>query len=111
MNFSAHRLHLRTVAALVSMAFAAQMAWAVSPFTVRDIRVEGLQRVEPGTVFASLPVRIGDTYNDDKGAALIRALYALGLFSDVRVETQGDVLVVVVQERPTIATVEFAGNK
>ena len=111
MNFSAHRLHLRTVAALVSMAFAAQMAWAVSPFTVRDIRVEGLQRVEPGTVFASLPVRIDDTYNDDKGAALIRALYALGLFSDVRVETQGDVLVVVVQERPTIATVEFAGNK
>ena len=111
MNFSAHRLHLRTVAALVSLAFAAQMAWAVSPFTVRDIRVEGLQRVEPGTVFASLPVRIGDTYNDDKGAALIRALYALGLFSDVRVETQGDVLVVVVQERPTIATVEFAGNK
>ncbi|MFO1180521.1 outer membrane protein assembly factor BamA [Ottowia sp.] len=111
MNFSAHRLHLRTVAALVSLAFAAQMAWAVSPFTVRDIRVEGLQRVEPGTVFASLPVRIGDTYNDDKGAALIRALYALGLFSDVRVETQGDVLVVVVQERPTIAQVEFAGNK
>ena len=111
MKFSAHRLHLRTVAALVSMAFAAQMAWAVSPFTVRDIRVEGLQRVEAGTVFASLPVRIGDTYNDDKGAALIRALYALGLFSDVRVETQGDVLVVVVQERPTIAQVEFAGNK
>ena len=58
MNFSAHRLHLRTVAALVSMAFAAQMAWAVSPFTVRDIRVEGLQRVEPGTVFASLPAML-----------------------------------------------------
>jgi outer membrane protein assembly factor BamA len=47
-------------------------AWAVDPFTVRDIRVEGLQRVEPGTIFASLPVRVGDTYNDEKGAAAIR---------------------------------------
>ena len=62
MNFSAHRLHLRTVAALVSMAFAAQMAWAVSPFTVRDIRVEGLQR---------------------GGVALLVALMAVALFNDV----------------------------
>ncbi|HMN56258.1 MAG TPA: outer membrane protein assembly factor BamA [Ottowia sp.] len=111
MKRSAHRLHLRATAVLVSLAFAAQLAWAVTPFTVRDIRIEGLQRVEPGTVFASLPVHIGDTYNDDKGAAAIRALFALGLFSDVRLETSGDVLVVVVQERPTIAAVDFAGNK
>ena len=111
MNRSAHRLHLRATAALVSLAFAAQMAWAVTPFTVRDIRIEGLQRVEPGTVFASLPVHVGDTYNDDKGSAAIRALYALGLFSDVRLETNGNVLVVVVQERPTISAVDFAGNK
>jgi outer membrane protein insertion porin family len=111
MKRSAHRLHLRATAVLVSLAFAAQLAWAVTPFTVRDIRVEGLQRVEPGTVFASLPVRIGDTYNDDRGAAAIRALFALGLFKDVRLETSGDVLVVVVQERPTIAAVDFAGTK
>ena len=86
-------------------------AWAVDPFTVRDIRVEGLQRIEPGTVFASLPLRVGDRYTDDKGAAAIRALFALGLFKDVRLETQGDVLVVVVQERPSVASVEFIGLK
>ena len=86
-------------------------AWAVDPFTVRDIRVEGLQRVEPGTVFASMAVRVGDTYTDDKGAAAIRALFALGLFKDVRLETQGDVLVVVVEERPTVAGLEFLGLK
>ncbi len=86
-------------------------AWAVDPFTVADIRVEGLQRVEPGTVFASMPVRVGDTYTDDKGAAAIRSLFALGLFKDVRLETQGDVLLVVVEERPTVAGLEFIGLK
>jgi outer membrane protein insertion porin family len=86
-------------------------AWAVDPFTVRDIRVEGLQRIEAGTVFASLPLRVGDRYTDDKGAAAIRALFALGLFKDVRLETQGDVLVVVVQERPSVASLEFIGLK
>lgn len=86
-------------------------AWAVDPFTVRDIRVEGLQRIEPGTVFASLPLRVGDRYTDDKGAAAIRSLFALGLFKDVRLETQGDVLVVVVEERPSVASVEFIGLK
>jgi outer membrane protein insertion porin family len=86
-------------------------AWAVDPFTVRDIRVEGLQRIEPGTVFASLPLRVGDRYTDEQGAAAIRALFALGLFKDVRLETQGDVLVVVVQERPSVASVEFVGLK
>ena len=86
-------------------------AWAVEPFQVRDIRVEGLQRVEPGTVFASLSVRVGDTYTDEKGADAIRALFALGLFKDVRLETQGDVLLVVVEERPTVAALEFIGLK
>ena len=78
-------------------------AWAVDPFTVRDIRIEGLQRVEAGTIFASLPVRIGDTYDDQKGAAAIQSIFALGLFKDVRIEALGDVLVVIVEERPTVA--------
>ena len=89
----------------------ASQAWAVEPFTVRDIRVEGLQRVEAGTIFASLPVRIGDTYDDDKGSAAIQAIFALGLFKDVRIEVNGNVLVVIVEERPTVADVEFSGNK
>jgi len=86
-------------------------AWAVDPFALRDIRLEGLQRVEPGTVFASLPFRVGDTYNDERGAAAIRVLFALGLFKDVRVEINGDVVVVVVEERPTIAEITFSGVK
>lgn len=93
------------------MIFAAQAAWALDPFKVQDIRVEGLQRVEPGTIFASIPMRVGDEYNDEKGTAAIRALFALGLFKDVRLEANGNVLVVVVQERPTIADVEFAGAR
>jgi outer membrane protein insertion porin family len=90
---------------------ASMPAWAVDPFTVRDIRVEGLQRIESGTVFASLPVRVGDQYTDEKGASAIRALFALGLFKDVRLETLGDVLVVIVEERPSVASVEFIGLK
>ena len=96
---------------MLALVFAANIAWAVDPFLVRDIRVEGLQRVEAGTVFASLPVRVGDTYNDDKGASAIRALFALGLFKDVRLEVIDDVLIVVVEERPSIAEVDFAGTK
>jgi outer membrane protein insertion porin family len=95
----------------MALSMAAGSAWAVDPFKVRDIRVEGLQRVEAGTVFASLPVRVGDTYDDEKGAAAIQALFGLGLFKDVRIEVNGDVLVVIVEERPTVASVEFSGNK
>ncbi len=102
---------MRSAAAVAALVLAAQSAWAIEPFTVRDIRVEGLQRVEPGTVFASMPVRVGETYNDEKGTASIRALFALGLFKDVRLETVGDVLVVVVEERPSIANVDFVGTK
>ncbi|WP_396431714.1 outer membrane protein assembly factor BamA [Limnohabitans sp.] len=112
MNFFDIRSHLQTSALSMAISLMACMpAWAVDPFTVRDIRVEGLQRIEAGTVFASMPLRVGDQYSDEKGAAVIRALFALGLFKDVRVETQGDVLVVVVEERPSVAMVEFIGLK
>lgn len=106
-----NRFHLRAIAAVAALVFVANSAWAVDPFTVRDIRVEGLQRVEPGTIFASLPVRVGDTYNDEKGSSAIRSLFGLGLFKDVRIEVSGDVLVVIVEERPTVANVEFVGTK
>jgi outer membrane protein insertion porin family len=102
---------LRSLCAFVSLAFAANAAWAVDPFAVRDIRVEGLQRVEPGTIFASLPFRVGDTYTDEKGSSAIRTLFGLGLFKDVRLEISGDVLVVIVEERPTVADVDFVGTK
>ncbi len=86
-------------------------AWAVDPFTVKDIRVEGLARTDPGTVFASLPFRIGDIYNDDKGASALRALFATGLYKDVRIQIDGNAVVVVIEERPIIATVSFVGIK
>jgi len=104
----------KTLSQLVAWALGSSLAlqaWAADPFVVRDIRVEGLQRVEPGTVFASIPVRVGEEYTDEKGTALIRSLYALGLFKDVRVEVNGDELVLIVEERPTIASVDFIGTK
>lgn len=106
-----NRSQWRTVSTAVSLAFVASTAWAVNPFTVRDIRIEGLQRVEPGTIFVSLPVRVGDVYNDEKGSSAIRTLFGLGLFKDVRIEVSGDVLVIIVEERPTVADVEFVGTK
>ncbi len=106
-----NRSQWRTRSAVASLVFVASTAWAVNPFTVRDIRIEGLQRVEPGTIFVSLPVRIGDVYNDEKGSAAIRTLFGLGLFKDVRIEVNGDVLVVIVEERPTIGAVDFVGAK
>ena len=106
-----NRFRVKTLSALAALVFVAQSSWAVDPFTVRDIRIEGLQRVEPGTIFVSLPVRVGDTYSDEKGTAAIQSLFALGLFKDVRIEVVGDVLVVVVEERPTVANVEFVGTK
>ncbi|QTN28492.1 outer membrane protein assembly factor BamA [Rhodoferax sp. AJA081-3] len=109
MQFNRNFLRRASVAA-VSLLFL-QSGWAVEPFTVKDIRVEGLQRAEAGTIFASLPVRVGDTYSDDKAAASIRALFGLGLFKDVRIDVSDGVLIVIVEERPTIAEIDFSGTK
>ena len=111
MNFFFNRFRLQPLSALLALAVSSMPAWAIEPFKLKDIRVEGLQRIESGTVFASLPFRVGDTYNDESGAAAIRALFALGLFKDVRLEAQGDVLVVIVEERPSISEVEWVGLK
>jgi len=76
---------------------------------VRDIRIEGLQRVEPSTVFAYLPIREGDVFSDDKASEAIRALYATGFFNDVKVVIEGDIVIVHVVERPAIGSIDFAG--
>ncbi|HSA90215.1 MAG TPA: outer membrane protein assembly factor BamA [Burkholderiales bacterium] len=81
------------------------------PFVVKDIRVEGLQRTEPGTVFSYLPVKVGEAMNAQKARAALRALYATGFFQDVRLEAENDVLVVSVRERPAIAQIDFSGMK
>ncbi len=80
-------------------------------FQVSDIRVEGLQRIAPGTVFNYLPVQVGDTVGEDVTGGIIRALYQTGFFDDVRVEQDGSVLVIWVRERPAIAEIKISGNK
>ena len=84
---------------------------AADPFVVRDIRVEGVQRTEAGTIFSYLPIKVGERVDDEKLSAAVKALYATGFFRDVRLEREGDVLVVAVQERPTISSLTFVGNK
>ena len=84
---------------------------AADSFVVKDIRVEGLQRVEPGTVFSYLSVQVGDTFTEEKGAEAIKALYSTGFFRDVQIQAQGNVLIVIVDERPTISRIEFTGMK
>lgn len=112
---SSFRLDLRLRPSVLTIALAAALqsgnVWAVDPFVLKDIRVEGLQRTDPGTVFASLPFRIGDTYNDEKGATALRALFATGLFKDVKIAIDGNSVVVTIAERPIIANVSFVGLK
>ncbi len=91
------------------LAFSASAAQAIEPFVIRDIRVEGIQRTEAGTVFSYLPVKVGDTLTDEKASDAIRALFSTGFFRDVSLERDGEVLVVVVQERPSIAQIDFTG--
>jgi outer membrane protein insertion porin family len=107
---------LRAVVAVLAAAVAGGLSAqtlprAVEPFVIADIRIEGLQRTDPGTVFATLPFRIGDTYTDDKGSAAVRALFATGLFKDVRLEIQDRATVLVIEERAIIAAVTFVGLK
>jgi outer membrane protein insertion porin family len=100
---------LRRVAAAVVAAYC--LAANAQEFVVRDIRVEGIQRTEAGTVFTYLPIRVGDRFDPERGTQAIRALYASGLFKDVSLEADGDVLVVLVEERPAIAAINLAGVK
>ncbi|MEQ4617435.1 MAG: outer membrane protein assembly factor BamA [Corticimicrobacter sp.] len=100
-----------TILALVAAALAPLPSYGFEPFVVRDIRVEGLQRTDAGTIFANLPVKVGESFTEDDAADAIRKLYATGFFSDVQINTTDNVLVVVVQERPTIAAIEFEGMK
>lgn len=85
-------------------------ALGIDSFKVADIRVEGLQRISAGTVFNHLPITVGEQFTKEKSPLAIRALFKTGFFRDVRLEKQGDVLVVVVEERPAIAGIKINGN-
>lgn len=86
-------------------------AHAIDPITVRDIRVEGLQRTDAGTVFNYLGIKVGDRFDDAAASAAIKALFATGFFRDVRIEAQDNVVIVSVVERPTIASIDVTGAK
>ncbi len=86
-------------------------ASAFEPFPVKDIRVEGVQRTEAGTVFSYLPIKIGETMTEEKAAQAVKALFATGFFKDVRIEIDGGVVIVVLDERPAIAQIDFVGLK
>lgn len=101
----------KTLLSVLIAGFFAAPALAFEPFAVKDIRVEGIQRTEAGTVFSYLPVKVGDMLTDEKAAQSIKALFATGFFKDVRVEVDRGVMVVVVQERPAIAKIAFVGLK
>src|SRR6267154_5667332 len=100
---------LAVIACALATLAGAAFGQSFRPFVVKDIRVEGLQRTEPGTVFSYLPVKVGETLTEEKAQQAVRALFATGFFQDVRLEVDNDVLVVLVQERPAIAQIDFTG--
>jgi len=98
-------------AAAFLYALSVPLVFAIEPFTVKDIRVEGLQRTEPGTVFNYLPIKVGDTVTEASAQEAIRALFKTGFFNDVRLERKDDVLIVIVDERPSIDSIKIIGAK
>jgi outer membrane protein insertion porin family len=104
-------MNRKRLSGLIVALFVSVPALAFDPFVVKDIRVEGLQRTEAGTVFNYLPVKVGDVFDEAQAAEAIRTLFGTGFFRDVRVETDNNVLVVIVDERPAIAKIDFVGVK
>ena len=102
---------MRLLRNLALLLFLPLSVLAIEPFEISDIRVEGLQRLEPGTVFNYLPLKVGDRVDDQEIRGSIQALFATGFFKDVQLERDGTVLVVRVEERPSIGAINFEGNK
>lgn len=85
--------------------------YAISQFVINNIRVNGLQRIEVGTVFSYLPVKVGDTLDDNLADEIVKKLYTTGFFKDIRLEEQGGTLIIDLQERPVISELTITGDK
>ncbi len=94
-----------------ALLIASTSASGFEPFTIEDIRVEGLQRIAAGTVFNYLPLRLGDRVDEEATSRAIRALYQTGFFDDVVLERENGTLVVFVSERPAISEIDIEGNE
>ncbi|RZG83550.1 outer membrane protein assembly factor BamA [Acinetobacter venetianus] len=103
--------HLLMPLALVSAMAAVQQVYAADEFLARDIRIDGLVRLTPASIYSMLPINSGDRVSDPMIAEAIRTLYASGLFDDIKAFKENDVLVFKVVERPIISKLEFKGNK
>ena len=103
---------MRPCAFLFAVLLSVLPTWAsAQSFTVEDIRLEGLQRISPGTVFNYLPIKVGDSFDNSRTGEAIRGLFKTGFFADVRIEREGSTVVVLLVERPSIASIDFEGNK
>ena len=80
-------------------------------FKIADIRINGLQRVSAGSVFGALPLNVGEQVDDQQLVESTRALFKTGFFQDIQLGRDGDVLVITVVERPSIASIAIEGNK
>lgn len=101
----------QVLACLCAVTLLPAAGFAQEEFVVRDMRVEGLQRISEGTVFNYLPINVGDTVDMQRIQEAIRALYSQGLFEDIEMRRDGDTLVVAVRERPSIEQFTIEGNK
>jgi outer membrane protein insertion porin family len=106
-----NRIAALLLPALLAASTAQAQGVSFEPFTVEDIRVDGLQRISAGTVFTYLPIERGDRVDRDRASAAVRALFRTGFFNDVRLDRQNGILVVTVLERPAINTINLVGNK
>ncbi len=102
---------MKKVILAVLLAVLFKPAFAIDPFTITDIRVDGLERLDTGTVFNYLPLKVGDEANDEEISLSIKELFKTGFFRDISMQQEGTILVVKVTERPSIAQITIKGNR
>ena len=103
-------MFIRIIKLFIALLWLCSAAHA-EPFKISDIVIEGLERIAPGTVFTYIPVKVGDVFTDADSTEVIRELYQTELFSDVELRRENSVLIVVVKERPGIASLDIIGNR